>query len=86
MAEIERSTHIDGLVIVEPTVHGDERGLFAETFRQEWLAPGAPPMIQANRADRTAGVGPAGASGLQWGAALAGNDRRRQREDEQRPP
>ena len=55
MAEIERSAHIDGLVIVEPTIHGDERGLFAETFRQEWLAPGAPPMIQANRADRTAG-------------------------------
>jgi dTDP-4-dehydrorhamnose 3,5-epimerase len=55
MAEIERSADIDGLVIVEPAVHGDERGLFVETFRQEWLDEGAGSMIQANRADRSAG-------------------------------
>ena len=55
MAEIERSADIDGLVVVEPAVHEDERGLFVETFRQEWLDDGASSMIQANRADRTAG-------------------------------
>ena len=55
MAEIERSADIDGLVIVEPTVHGDERGLFVETFRQEWLDDGTRSMVQANRADRSAG-------------------------------
>ena len=39
MAEIERSADIDGLVIVEPTVHGDERGLFVETFGSETVDP-----------------------------------------------
>jgi dTDP-4-dehydrorhamnose 3,5-epimerase len=28
-------TKLDGLVLVEPTVHGDERGFFVETFRRE---------------------------------------------------
>jgi dTDP-4-dehydrorhamnose 3,5-epimerase len=27
---------IEGLALLEPAVHGDERGFFAETFRQEW--------------------------------------------------
>jgi len=27
---------IDGLVLIEPTVHGDERGFFTETYRREW--------------------------------------------------
>jgi len=26
-------TEIDGVVLIEPTVHGDERGFFVETFR-----------------------------------------------------
>jgi dTDP-4-dehydrorhamnose 3,5-epimerase len=25
-----------GLVVIEPSVHGDERGFFAETYRREW--------------------------------------------------
>ena len=37
-----------------PTVHGDERGLFVETYRREWI-PSGREMIQANRADRQAG-------------------------------
>jgi dTDP-4-dehydrorhamnose 3,5-epimerase len=31
-------TRIHGLVIVEPAVHPDERGFFAETYRREWHA------------------------------------------------
>jgi dTDP-4-dehydrorhamnose 3,5-epimerase len=31
-------TEIDGVVLVEPTVHGDERGFFVETFRAEDMA------------------------------------------------
>ncbi len=27
---------LDGLIVIEPTVHGDERGFFTETYRQEW--------------------------------------------------
>jgi len=34
-------TRIDGLVLIEPTVHGDERGFFAETWRADsWPAAG----------------------------------------------
>jgi dTDP-4-dehydrorhamnose 3,5-epimerase len=28
-------TKLDGVVLVEPTVHGDERGFFVETFRRD---------------------------------------------------
>lgn len=31
-------TEIDGIVLVEPTVHGDERGFFVETFRANEMA------------------------------------------------
>jgi dTDP-4-dehydrorhamnose 3,5-epimerase len=31
-------TELEGLVLLEPTIHGDERGFFVETFRREWLA------------------------------------------------
>jgi dTDP-4-dehydrorhamnose 3,5-epimerase len=30
-------TEIDGVVLIEPTVHGDERGFFVETFRANEL-------------------------------------------------
>jgi len=55
MAKVTKSDRIDGVVIVEPKVFGDERGLFVETFRKEWV-PGANEMVQANRADRQAGT------------------------------
>ena len=29
-------TRLPGLVALEPTAHGDERGFFCETYRQEW--------------------------------------------------
>jgi dTDP-4-dehydrorhamnose 3,5-epimerase len=54
MADIRRSDLIDGVVHVKPAVHGDDRGVFVETWRQEWV-PHAPPMVQGNRADRAAG-------------------------------
>jgi dTDP-4-dehydrorhamnose 3,5-epimerase len=31
-----RPTRLEGLVALEPAVHGDERGFFAETYREEW--------------------------------------------------
>jgi dTDP-4-dehydrorhamnose 3,5-epimerase len=54
MAEVRESGVIAGVFVVEPSVHGDARGVFVETYRREWI-PGAREMIQSNRADRQAG-------------------------------
>ncbi len=54
MAAVTESPEIVGVFRVIPSVHGDDRGVFVETFRQEWIS-GCRPMIQANRADRQAG-------------------------------
>jgi len=54
MASVTESTKIAGVFHVVPTVHRDNRGLFVETFRREWI-PSGREMIQANRADRAAG-------------------------------
>ncbi len=55
MNGVEPSNHIDGVVIARLQVHGDERGRFLETYRQEWL-PDRPPMVQGNRSDSRRGV------------------------------
>ena len=55
MATITESTAIAGVWHVEPAVHGDQRGLFIETYRREWI-PGAREMLQSNRANRQAGA------------------------------
>jgi dTDP-4-dehydrorhamnose 3,5-epimerase len=55
MPDITESPHIAGVHVVEPTIHGDQRGLFIETFRREWI-PGAREMIQSNRANRQQGA------------------------------
>jgi dTDP-4-dehydrorhamnose 3,5-epimerase len=55
MATTTASAQIAGVYIVEPAVHGDERGLFVETYRREWI-PGAREMIQSNRGDRQLGA------------------------------
>ena len=55
MATITPSETIAGVAIVEPDVHGDERGCFVETYRRSWFPDGRE-MIQANRADRRAGA------------------------------
>ncbi len=48
------SGEIEGVVLVRPTGHGDDRGRFAETYRREWF-PGAREMVQGNRSDKVAG-------------------------------
>ena len=55
MATITPSDVIDGVVIIDPVVHGDERGYFVETYRRSWF-PGGREMIQGNRGDRKAGA------------------------------
>jgi dTDP-4-dehydrorhamnose 3,5-epimerase len=45
---------IEGVILTELTAHGDARGYFVETWRQEWFPDGFAP-VQANRADRAAG-------------------------------
>ncbi len=55
MTRVDESDVIAGVYIVDPSVHGDARGQFIETFRRSWI-PGAREMIQANRADRQQGA------------------------------
>ncbi len=55
MAELEASDIIDGVVIVHPAVHGDERGVFVETYRREWFPRGRE-MLQGNRSEKQAGA------------------------------
>ena len=44
-----------GVKVVRLKPHGDARGRFIETFRQEWF-PGRPTMLQSNRSDSEPGV------------------------------
>ena len=55
MANIHESNVIAGAWIVEPAIHGDQRGLFIETYRREWF-PGGREMLQGNRANRQQGA------------------------------
>jgi dTDP-4-dehydrorhamnose 3,5-epimerase len=54
------SVHLPGLVILEPSVHADERGFFCETYRQEWHTGSGMPegelFIQDNHSRSTHGV------------------------------
>jgi dTDP-4-dehydrorhamnose 3,5-epimerase len=49
-----------GLVAIEPAVHGDERGFFAETYRREWHdeagIPGDDQFVQDNHSRSRLGV------------------------------
>lgn len=54
MATVTESDEINDVWIVEPDVHGDDRGYFVETYRREWF-PNGREMIQGNRGDRQAG-------------------------------
>ncbi len=51
-------TRIDGLVLVEPEVFGDERGFFCETYRTEtWEELGVPPgFVQHNQSRSGRGI------------------------------
>lgn len=55
MAKLIDVCPIDGVHVVEPVVHGDDRGLFVETYRRAWIPDGRE-MVQANRADRVQGA------------------------------
>ena len=55
MPTISPSSIIEGVWVVEPTVHGDQRGLFIETYRREWF-PNGREMIQGNRSNKQAGA------------------------------
>ena len=55
MATVTESDTIAGVYVVEPRIWRDDRGLFLESWRQEWI-PGSAPMVQGNRADRKAGT------------------------------
>jgi dTDP-4-dehydrorhamnose 3,5-epimerase len=52
---IEHSAVIEGVVLVHPEVHQDERGRFVETYRREWF-PDQREMVQANRSEKQAGA------------------------------
>lgn len=54
MAKLITSDLIDDVVIVEPTIHADDRGYFIETYRREWFGLGRE-MVQGNRGNRQQG-------------------------------
>lgn len=53
MTTFTDSDLIAGVRIVDPSVFGDERGLFVETYRREWFPQGRE-MVQGNRGNRRA--------------------------------
>jgi dTDP-4-dehydrorhamnose 3,5-epimerase len=53
--KISESDVIQGVWIVVPDVHGDQRGRFIETYRRSWFPEGRE-MIQGNRSDKQAGA------------------------------
>jgi dTDP-4-dehydrorhamnose 3,5-epimerase len=55
MATLSESGVIAGVVVVEPDVHGDERGRFVETYRRSWFEAGRE-MVQGNLSDKEAGA------------------------------
>ena len=55
MPKVISSEQIADVVLVEPDVHGDERGRFVETYRRAWFPLGRE-MIQGNRSEKQAGA------------------------------
>jgi dTDP-4-dehydrorhamnose 3,5-epimerase len=55
MPKVTGSSLISGVWVVEPDVHGDDRGRFIETYRRSWFPEGRE-MLQGNRADRRQGA------------------------------
>jgi hypothetical protein len=52
------ATHIEGVLVIEPEVFGDERGFFMETWRADaFTAAGiAGPFVQDNHSGSTVGI------------------------------
>lgn len=55
MPTVSESPVIAGVYVVDPDVHGDERGRFLETYRRSWFPHGRE-MVQGNRSDKQAGA------------------------------
>jgi dTDP-4-dehydrorhamnose 3,5-epimerase len=55
MPTVSESEVIAGVYVVEPDVHGDQRGRFMETYRREWFPQGRE-MLQANLSEKQAGT------------------------------
>jgi dTDP-4-dehydrorhamnose 3,5-epimerase len=55
MPIISESPEVAGVQVVQPDIHGDERGRFIETYRRSWFPHGRE-MLQGNRGDRKAGA------------------------------
>ena len=55
MPNVTESPTIAGVYIVEPDVHGDDRGFFVETYRREWFPQGRE-MLQGNHSEKEAGA------------------------------
>ena len=55
MASIQESDVVAGVVVVDPTTHGDARGRFVETYRRSWF-PAGREMLQGNRSEKQAGA------------------------------
>jgi len=53
--DVVESELIKGVYVVEPVIHGDERGIFIETYRREWFPQGRE-MVQGNRGNRQRGA------------------------------
>ena len=53
MTDVRESDVINGVYHVTPSIHGDERGFFVETYRRQWFPQGRE-MVQGNRGDRQA--------------------------------
>jgi len=54
------AVRLAGLVVIEPVIHGDERGFFTETYRRDWHAeagiPQAEQFVQDNHSRSARGV------------------------------
>ena len=55
MPNVRASDAIAGVYVVEPSIHGDQRGLFIETYRREWF-PNGREMLQGNRSTKQQGA------------------------------
>lgn len=56
MPKITESELIKGVYIVEPSVFGDDRGRFLESFRKEWFPQRSWDVVQCNRSESVRGV------------------------------
>jgi dTDP-4-dehydrorhamnose 3,5-epimerase len=53
-----QKTSIPDVLVFEPTVHGDHRGFFMETWRDEWFAKVSPGLqfVQENHSKSVRGT------------------------------